>query len=257
MARKNNRTAEMLRRINFTRDYTKYAEGSVLVEMGDTKVICNATVEEKVPPFMKGEGRGWITAEYSMLPRATGERTIRESAKGKQSGRTMEIQRLIGRSFRSVVDLSAIGERTIWIDCDVIQADGGTRTASISGGFVALVDALNYLYKQGEIDNIPIIDYLAAVSVGKVGNEVLLDLNFFEDSKAQVDMNIIMTGKGKIVEVQGTAEEYPFSKDEMFTMIEYAEKGINKIIAEQKKVLSDCSDRVGIWNPLPNRGESI
>ncbi len=248
MSRIDDRSFQELRKVKFTRDYTKFAEGSVLVEMGDTKVICNATIDDKVPPFLKGKGKGWITAEYSMLPRATSERTIRESAKGKLSGRTMEIQRLIGRSFRSVVDLAAIGERTIWIDCDVIQADGGTRTASISGGFVALIDAINYLYKKGEIESIPVIDYLAAVSVGKVNDKILLDLNFFEDSRAQVDMNVIMTGKNKIVEVQGTAEEYPFTKDEMITMIDYAEKGTENIIKEQKKVLSDFADKIGVWN---------
>jgi len=239
------RPADALRPVRITRNYIKHAEGSVFIEMGNTKVICTATVEDKVPPFLKGEERGWITAEYSMLPRSTRERTVREVAKGRVGGRTHEIQRLIGRSLRSVVDLTALGERTIWLDCDVIQADGGTRTASITGSFVALVDALEYLREAEIISTLPVIDFLAAVSVGKVDGEIVLDLCFEEDSRAQVDMNVVMTGSGKIVEVQGTAEQYPFTRSELDIMLEYANKGIAELIAIQKQVLGGISDRVG------------
>lgn len=231
------RQAEELRSVKVTRGYLKNAEGSVFIEMGDTKVICTATVDDKVPPFLKGSSQGWITAEYSMLPRATEVRTIRESAKGKISGRTHEIQRLIGRSLRSVVDLSKLGERTIYIDCDVIQADGGTRTTSITGSFMALVDALIKLKEEEKWPELPVLDWLAAVSVGKVNGELLLDLCFHEDSQAEVDMNIVMTGVGKFVEIQGTAEDQPFTRDEMNEMLRMAEKGIKDLIEIQKKVL--------------------
>jgi len=231
-----------LRKVKLTRDYIKHAEGSVLIEMGDTKVICTATIDDKVPLFLKGKEQGWVTAEYSMLPRATKERTVRESAKGKLGGRTQEIQRLIGRSLRSVVDLSLLGERTVLLDCDVIQADGGTRTASITGAFVALVDALNRLKEQEGLEGSFVKDYLAAVSVGKVNGEVLLDLCYEEDSHAQVDMNVVMTGDGRIVEVQGTAEEHPFTREEMDLMLGYASEGISQLIEIQKSVLGNLGD---------------
>lgn len=232
MERNNGRGKNQLRPLKITRNYIKHAEGSVLIEMGDTKVLCTATVEEKVPPFMKGEGKGWVTAEYGMLPRSAATRIPREAAKGKIGGRTHEIQRLIGRALRSVVDLEKLGERTIWIDCDVIQADGGTRTASITGSFVALKDALQYLVDQGVLEAIPLLDAMAAVSVGKVDGEILLDLEYSEDSIAEVDMNVVMTKGGKFIEVQGTAEGYPFSRDELNEMLAVAEKGIMELIAE-------------------------
>lgn len=231
------RQAEELRPVKITRGYIKNAEGSVFIEMGYTKIICTATVEEKVPPFLKGSAQGWITAEYAMLPRATQVRTIRESAKGKITGRTHEIQRLIGRSLRSVVDLSKLGERTIYIDCDVIQADGGTRTASITGSFLALVDALTKLKEDCKWKELPIIDWLAATSVGKVDGELLLDLCYSEDSRAEVDMNVVMTGAGKFVEIQGTAESDPFTREEMDQMLRLAEDGIRHLINTQKRVL--------------------
>ncbi|MHB1419554.1 MAG: ribonuclease PH [Bacillota bacterium] len=237
MTRIDGRVADQLRPAALTSNYIKHAEGSVLVEMGDTKVICTATIEEKVPPFLKGTGKGWVTAEYSMLPRATQVRSARESTRGKVGGRTQEIQRLIGRSLRSVVDLNHLGERTIWIDCDVIQADGGTRTASITGGFTALVGALHKLVRAGSLPKVPLIDYVAAVSVGKVGGKILLDLCFAEDSRAEVDMNVIMTGMGKFVEVQGTAEEEPFTFEEMQEMLRLASKGIRELVEVQKNTL--------------------
>lgn len=243
--RTDGRESESLRPYKITRNYLKHPEGAVLIEMGDTKVICTATIEEKVPPFLKGSGSGWITAEYSMLPRATQTRNPRESARGKVTGRTHEIQRLVGRALRSVIDLKALGERTIWLDCDVIQADGGTRTASITGSFIALVDALLKLKNRGSIVNIPVIDWLAAISVGKVGDEILLDLNYEEDSSAQVDMNIVMTGQGKYVEVQGTAEGYPFTKTEMMKLLTISEKGIQELIDYQKVILSDWVGEIG------------
>jgi len=240
-----NRPFDAIRPVRIVRNFISYAEGSVLIEMGNTKVICTATVEEKVPSFLKGEGTGWITAEYSMLPRSTKERTIREAAKGRIGGRTHEIQRLIGRSLRSVVDLASLGERTLWIDCDVIQADGGTRTASITGSFIAMVDALEYL-RQGEIiPCLPVSDFMAAVSVGKVDGEIMLDLCFEEDSRAQVDMNVVMTGKGQIVEIQGTAEQEPFERSEVDKMIDYAAKGIRELIDIQKEVLGTTAQRIG------------
>ncbi len=215
----------------------KYAEGSVFIEVGNTKVLCAATIEDKVPPFLKGTGQGWITAEYSLLPRSTQSRNIREAAKGKITGRTHEIQRLIGRALRSVVDMKKLGERTIWIDCDVIQADGGTRTASITGAYIALVDALNAV--MGSAKQFPIRDYLAAVSVGVVGEECYLDLCYGEDSNAVVDMNIVMTGSGQFVEIQGTGEEHPFSKEQMTELMALGEKGTQEIIEYQKSILGE------------------
>lgn len=226
-----------LREIKISRNFIKHAEGSALIEMGETKVLCTATIEEKVPPFLHGKGTGWVTAEYSMLPRSAQQRIPREASKGKIGGRTHEIQRLIGRALRSVIDLKALGERTVWIDCDVLQADGGTRTASITGAFVALVDALRYLQKKGVIDSLPIKDYLAAVSVGKIDEREVLDLSYAEDSKADVDMNIVMTGSGKFVEIQGTAEGSVFSKEEMDRFISLAKKGIKEIIEVEKTLL--------------------
>ncbi|NLY11684.1 MAG: ribonuclease PH [Firmicutes bacterium] len=234
MSRADGRLPHQLREVVITRGYLKHAEGSVLIEVGDTKVLCAASVEDKVPTFLRGQGMGWITAEYSMLPRATEIRNPRESSRGRIGGRTHEIQRLIGRALRSVVVLTALGERTFWIDCDVIQADGGTRTSSITGAYVAMVDALSKL----ELPTMPITDYLAAVSVGIVEDELLLDLNYLEDSSAQVDMNVVMTGTGKLVEIQGTAEQNPFTKDQMHAMMQLAESGIQELIAIQRQVLT-------------------
>jgi ribonuclease PH len=231
-----------MRPVKITRNYMKHAEGSVLIEMGDTKVICSASIEERVPPFLRNTGKGWITAEYSMLPRSTHTRTSRDSLTGRGSGRAFEIQRLIGRSLRSVTDLSGFGERTIWIDCDVIQADGGTRTASITGAYVALVDAFRKMVKDGWIDKIPINGSVAAISVGKVNGKALLDLNYEEDSRADVDMNVVMTGDGKFVEIQGTAEENVFTKREMDELISIAQKGIKELTRIQKKVLGKVGD---------------
>lgn len=237
MIRADGRKADELRPIRITRNFIKCAEGSVLIEMGDTKVICTATVEDKVPPFKKDTGQGWITAEYAMIPRATAERNPRDITKLKLNGRASEIQRLIGRALRSVVDLNILGERLITIDCDVIQADGGTRTASITGGFIALADACRWLVEQGLIEKMPVTSYVAAVSVGKVGEDILLDLCYKEDSNAKVDMNVVMTDKGDFVEIQGTGEEMPFTKEEMEEMIVLAEKGIRELIEIQKGVL--------------------
>ncbi len=245
MQRVDGRKPGEIRPVKLTRNYIKHAEGSVLIEVGDTKVICNATVEDKVPPFLKGQGKGWVTAEYAMLPRATGVRNVREAAKGKLTGRTMEIQRLIGRALRSVVDLEALGERTITLDCDVIQADGGTRTSSITGAFVAMIDAFALLVKQGVIKHIPVSDFIAAVSVGRLNGEVLLDLCYQEDSAAEVDMNVVITGSGQFVEVQGTGEEATFSREDMDKMLDYAEKGIKELIAVQKEVLGELAAKVG------------
>ncbi|MDG4655334.1 ribonuclease PH [Ectobacillus antri] len=234
-----------LRRIHIQTNYLKHPEGSVLIEVGDTKVICAASIDDRVPSFMRGEGKGWITAEYAMLPRATEQRTIRESSKGKVSGRTMEIQRLIGRALRAVVDLEALGEKTVWIDCDVIQADGGTRTASITGAFVAMVLAFQKLVENGKLTHIPVKDYLAATSVGIIDEHgVVLDLNYMEDSAANVDMNIIMTGKGHFVEVQGTGEEATFSKEEMAALLEMAEHGIHKLVAIQQEALGEIAEQM-------------
>jgi ribonuclease PH len=215
----------------------KHAEGSVLIEIGDTKVVCSASLEERVPRFLRNTKKGWVTAEYSMLPRSTHTRTSRDSLTGRGSGRAFEIQRLIGRSLRSVIDLSAFGERTIWIDCDVIQADGGTRTASITGGYVALVDAFGKMVKNGMVEKVPVKDSVAAISVGKVDGEVLLDLNYGEDSKAEVDMNVVMTGSGKFVEIQGTAEGGVFTKEEMDELMKIAQNGIKVLTKIQKKCL--------------------
>jgi ribonuclease PH len=234
--RSDGRRADELRKIKITRNYIKTAEGSVLIEMGDTKVICTATVENSVPPFLRNKGTGWVTAEYAMLPRSSGQRIQRE--RSKVGGRTHEIQRLIGRSLRSVVDMAALGERSVLIDCDVIQADGGTRTASITGAYVALVDALRHLKKQGLIEALPVNDYLAAVSVGIVGGKPVLDLCYSEDSSAEVDMNLVMTGKGKIVEVQGTAEGEPFSKAELSELLALGEKGIRALVKKEKEMLA-------------------
>ena len=233
--RPSGRKQDELRPIRITRNYTKHAEGSVLVEFGDTKVICTASVEERVPRFLKGKNQGWVTAEYGMLPRSTGSRMGREAARGKQGGRTMEIQRLIGRSLRAVVDMEALGERSITIDCDVIQADGGTRCAAITGGFVALELAINKLIEKKKLDKSPIKENIAAVSVGIFENEPVLDLDYRMDSGAEVDMNIVMTESGKFVEVQGTGEEYAFTQDQLNAMLELAKVGIKELINEQKK----------------------
>jgi ribonuclease PH len=240
-ARPDGRRKEELRPVKITRRYLKHAEGSVLIEMGDTKVICTATVEESVPPFLRGKNKGWITAEYGMLPRSSAERIPREAARGKIGGRTQEIQRLIGRSLRAVTDLSALGERTIWMDCDVIQADGGTRTASITGGFVALADALLAAQKKGVLTVNPLKDYLAAVSVGKVKGELLTDLSYAEDSKAEVDMNVVMTGRGRFVEIQGTAEHHPFAQSDLDRLLVMAKKAIKELIGFQQKSLKGLS----------------
>ncbi len=229
MIRSDGRAPDQLREVKITLDFIKHAEGSCLIEFGDTKVICTASVEEKVPPFLKGTGQGWITAEYSMLPRATAQRTVREAAKGKLTGRTQEIQRLIGRSLRSAVDLTALGEITIWIDCDVIQADGGTRTASITGAFVALYRALEKIGKREAVKN-----FIAAVSVGIVDGQLLLDLNYEEDSMAEVDMNVVMNDRNLFVEIQGTAEGEPFSREDLNNLLNLAEKGIRELISIQK-----------------------
>lgn len=243
--RDNGRRQDELRQIKITRNYLTYAEGSVLIEVGNTRVICAATVEEKVPPFLKKEGQGWITAEYSMLPRATQTRTVRDSARGRIGGRTHEIQRLIGRALRAVTNLRALGERTIWLDCDVLQADGGTRTASITGSFIALVDAMQHLQKAGMISPIPITDFLAATSVGIVGDELLLDLTYEEDSQARVDMNVVMTGKGEFVEIQGTGEEAPFSPEELNRLLLLAKNGVMELIGYQKAALGEITLNIG------------
>lgn len=246
MDRVDGRKSGQIRPVNIERNYNKYAEGSVLIEVGDTRVICMASVDERVPPFLKGQGKGWVTAEYGMLPRATGVRTYRESVRGKLGGRTMEIQRLIGRALRSVVDLEALGERTITLDCDVIQADGGTRTASITGAFVAMLDAVNKLYSQQMIKKFPVKDFIAATSVGRVNGQVVLDLCYAEDSAAEVDMNVVMTGAGQFVEIQGTGEEATFSRADLNDMLDYANAGIQELIEYQKTVLGEIANRVGV-----------
>jgi len=239
------RRYDQARPIKITRNYTKYAEGSVLIEVGETKVICTASIEEKVPGFLKGKGEGWITCEYNMIPRATHVRKPRDISRLKMDGRTMEIQRLIGRALRSVVDLKAIGERTIWIDCDVIQADGGTRTSSITGAFVALVDAVNKIHKKAPFSVYPIREFVSAVSVGVVNGEKMVDLCYEEDSKAKVDMNIIMTDAGEFVEIQGTGEESPFSREELNQLLALGEKGIKQVIQVQKDTLKMDSLWIG------------
>ncbi|MGQ0578585.1 MAG: ribonuclease PH [Betaproteobacteria bacterium] len=236
--RPSGRSPVELRKLSITRGYTRHAEGSVLIECGDTRVICTASIDDKVPSFLKGKGQGWLTAEYGMLPRSTNTRTEREAARGKQSGRTQEIQRLIGRSLRAVTRLDLLGERTIQIDCDVIQADGGTRTASITGAFVALFDAASYLKARRMIAESPILDHVAAVSVGMVQGVPVLDLDYPEDSASDTDMNVVMTGAGGLVEVQGTAEGAPFSRKEMDAMLALAETGIRQLIAAQHSALA-------------------
>jgi len=233
------RRKDEVRPVKITRNFIKHAEGSVLMEMGGTKVICTASVEEKVPPFLRDKKVGWVTAEYAMLPRATHERTQREAVKGKQGGRTLEIQRLVGRALRSVTDMTEMGERSIWIDCDVIQADGGTRTAAITGSFIALADAFKVLKKRELIKKRPLTDYLAAISVGRVGGEVLVDLAYEEDSKAEVDMNLVMTGRGKYVEVQGTAERQAFEKKDLDEFLSLGWKAIKGLVELQKELIGD------------------
>jgi ribonuclease PH len=236
-ARLNGRAPSELRAVKMTPGYTKYAEGSVLIEMGHTRVVCTASIEDRVPSFLKGRGVGWVTAEYAMLPRATETRTQRETGRGGLSGRTQEIQRLIGRSLRSIIDMSALGERTVTIDCDVIQADGGTRTASVTGGFVALALALHKFMEEGKFERPMLRDYVAAVSVGVVGECVLLDLDYGEDSAAEVDMNIVRTGDGRFVEIQGTAETEAFTRAQMNEMITAAETGVEALIAIQQETI--------------------
>ena len=237
------RKNDQVRHTKVTRNYIKHAEGSVLIEVGDTKVICTASIEDKVPPFLKGSGEGWITAEYNMLPRSTATRKVRDIASLKLDGRTLEIQWLIGRALRSVVDLKALGEKTIWIDCDVIQADGGTRTTSITGAFIALVDAVNKIHKQKSFKVYPIRKFVCATSVGIVGEEKLLDLCYEEDSNAKVDMNIIGTDDGEFVEIQGTGEEAPFTRSELNEILNLGEKGIKQMIQLQK----DCLKMDALW----------
>lgn len=244
MERVDGRRPDQLREVKITRHFTRYAEGSVLVETGNTRVICTATVEDKVPNWLRGQGQGWITAEYSMLPRATHTRTPREAAKGKIGGRTMEIQRLIGRALRSVVDLSKLSDATIWIDCDVIQADGGTRTASITGSFVAMLDAIKYMMDNQKLSQSPVFDFLAATSVGIIDGVPMLDLCYEEDSNAQVDMNIVMSGEGKIIEIQGTGEEAPFTRQELNQLYDLGEKGVRELIHYQRAVLGDVAQLI-------------
>jgi ribonuclease PH len=243
MTRQYDRGPGELRPTTITPDFLAHAEGSVLIEVGRTRVICAASVEDRVPPFLRGTGKGWVTAEYGMLPRATSTRTTREASSGKVGGRTMEIQRLIGRSMRTVVRLNELGERTIWLDCDVIQADGGTRTAAITGAFVALVMALGRLRKAETLKTIPISDYVAATSVGIVGGMPLLDLAYEEDSQADVDMNIVKTGDGRFIEIQGTAEAEPFGRDTLSGLLELADAGISELIAKQRAIVGPILGR--------------
>jgi ribonuclease PH len=242
--RNDGREPNQLRPVVITPNINKHAEGSAMIEVGHTRVICTASVQEKVPPFLYRSGKGWVTAEYGMLPRATSERTEREAAKGKQGGRTMEIQRLIGRSLRAGVKAELLGERTIWIDCDVIQADGGTRTASITGAWVALVIALGRMYVDGNLASWPVSDFIAAISVGIIGGVPSVDLDYSEDSKAGVDMNIVATEKGRYIEIQGTAEGGTFSDDEMQAMMTLAKSGIAQLVAKQREVLASILSRV-------------
>ncbi|HPY42580.1 MAG TPA: ribonuclease PH [Thiolinea sp.] len=237
--RSSGRNPDQLRPVRFTRHYTCHAEGSVLVEFGNTKVLCTATVEDRVPPFLKGKGQGWVTAEYGMLPRSTNTRVQREAAKGKQSGRTMEIQRLIGRALRAVVDLEALGEKQITLDCDVLQADGGTRTASISGAYVALQDAMSALIKQGKLKKNPIYGQVASVSVGIYQGAAVLDLDYVEDSGAETDMNVVMNDAGQFIELQGTAEGHAFRREELDAMLLLANKGITEIMEAQNRALAE------------------
>ena len=240
--RSDGRKPEELRPVTIQRDYLKYAEGSVLIEVGDTKLVCSASIEDKVSSFLKGTGKGWVTAEYSMLPRSTEKRILRDSTRGRINGRSSEIQRLIGRSLRSIVDLKSMGEHTIWIDCDVVQADGGTRTTAITGAYIALVDALRVLKEREKWDSLPVSDYLAAVSVGKVREQLWLDLCFAEDSMAEVDMNVVMTAGGRFVEVQGTAEGMPFTREELDSFIDLAVQGIQELVAHQKRMLGTLNE---------------
>jgi ribonuclease PH len=237
--RPSQRAPDELRPVRITRHYTKHAEGSVLVEFGDTRVLCNATVEDRIPQFLKGKGEGWVTAEYGMLPRSTSSRMNREAARGRQGGRTMEIQRLIGRSLRAVMDLKALGERSVTVDCDVIQADGGTRTASITGGYVALVDAVDSLLKRKTLSRNPVTGEVASVSVGIYQGTPVLDLDYPEDCSAETDMNVVMNGVGDFIEVQGTAEGHPFNQSELEAMLRLARLGIEQLLAEQRRVLED------------------
>ncbi len=239
MLRSHNRRFDEIRPIKVIRNYIKYSEGSVLIEMGDTKVVCTASVEEKVPVFLRGTQRGWISAEYSMIPRANQIRNIRDSVKGKINGRSQEIQRLVGRSLRAVTDLDKLGPRMIWLDCDVLQADGGTRTTSIIGSFIALIDALQYLKAEKKIESVPVKHFLGAISVGIVDGEMLLDLEFKEDSHAQVDMNMVITDRGEVVEIQGTAEERPFSMRNLNQLIKLAENGIQQVIEKEREIIGD------------------
>lgn len=254
MTRIDGRRPDQLREVRITRHFTRYAEGSVLIETGNTKVLCTATVEDKVPNWLRGQGQGWVTAEYSLLPRATHVRTAREAAKGKIGGRTMEIQRLIGRAIRSVVDLTQLGDYTIWLDCDVIQADGGTRTASITGSFVALLDAIRWMMDNNKIKESPVYAFLAATSVGIVNGTPILDLCYEEDSNAQVDMNVVMTGDGKIIELQGTGEEAPFTREELNQLYSLGEKGVLELINHQKSVITDLTNLV---RPENKRGKAV
>ncbi len=247
MPRIDGRQPNQLRPVTITRNYIRYAEGSVLIEVGNTKVICNATVDEKtVPPFLKGTGQGWVTAEYAMLPRATKVRTVREASRGKLGGRTMEIQRLLGRSLRAAVDLKALGERTIWLDCDVIQADGGTRTASITGAFVALADALSSLKRSGQLNAAPLKDFVAAVSVGVIEDGPALDLCYEEDSRARVDMNLVMTGSNQFVEVQGTGEGGTFGQEDLSVLLDLGRLGIARLVELQRLALADDLAGLGL-----------
>ena len=239
MYRSDNRTPEQMRPVNIIPDFISTAEGSVLIEVGNTRVICTATVEESVPSFMRGQGKGWITSEYAMLPRSTLTRTPRESTKGRPSGRTQEIQRLIGRSLRAITDLTRLGERTLFVDCDVIQADGGTRTASITGAFTAVGLAMQKLIEAGTLTSAPVRDFVAATSVGIVDGEILLDLCYEEDSRAEVDMNFVLTGAGKIVEIQATAEQHPFDDEQLKRMMDIARKGVESLVSKQMSILKN------------------
>jgi ribonuclease PH len=237
LTRPSGRQSDELRTVSIERHYTRHAEGSVLISCGETKVLCTASVEERVPPWLRGKGQGWVTAEYGMLPRATGSRNMREATRGKQGGRTLEIQRLIGRSLRAVIDLEALGERTVTLDCDVLQADGGTRTASITGAYVALVDAMDTIFDAGKVKRSPIHGRVAAVSVGMLGSDAVLDLDYAEDSTADTDLNVVMNEGGGFIEIQGTAEGHAFRRDELDAMLALAEKGIGELIEAQDAAL--------------------
>ena len=241
-SRPSGRAPDELRPIRITRHFTRHAEGSVLIECGETRVLCTASVEETVPGFLRNTGKGWVTAEYGMLPRSTSTRSPREASRGKQSGRTMEIQRLIGRSLRTVLNLSLLGNRTLWVDCDVVQADGGTRTASITGAFVAIALAVKNLTDRRLLEFSPLRDFVAATSVGMIGGEPCLDLDYAEDSKAEVDLNLVMTGKGHFVEIQGTAERDPFSEEQLAGMLDLGAQGIRRLVDSQREVLASRAD---------------